>query len=102
VIDYPIPGNDDAIRGIKLIATALSKAIQQGVADYSKIAAEENRKREANQAASGANNARPAAKRRATTGLRRPVRQKREPTANSDKPAPEAAPAAKPEVVPEA
>jgi small subunit ribosomal protein S2 len=29
-VDYPIPGNDDAIRAIKLIAQAMANAIQEG------------------------------------------------------------------------
>jgi len=40
-IDYPIPGNDDAIRGIRLMAGALAQAIQKGAGEYSKIAAEQ-------------------------------------------------------------
>ena len=45
-VDYPIPGNDDAIRGIRLIATALADSINKGLSEYSKIAVEENKKRE--------------------------------------------------------
>jgi small subunit ribosomal protein S2 len=48
-VDYPIPGNDDAIRGIKMIAGALAASILKGVSEYSKIAVEENKKREASQ-----------------------------------------------------
>jgi len=29
-IDYPIPGNDDAIRGIRLISSQLANAINEG------------------------------------------------------------------------
>ncbi len=47
LIDFPIPGNDDAIRGIKLIAGVLASAMARGVADYSKIAAEEASARKA-------------------------------------------------------
>ena len=46
-IDYPIPANDDAIRGIKLIADLVSITIQQALSEYSKVAAEEARKRAA-------------------------------------------------------
>ena len=46
-IDYPVPGNDDAIRGIRLMAGALAQAIQKGAGEYSKIAAEEARRGEA-------------------------------------------------------
>ncbi len=48
-VDYPIPGNDDAIRGIKMIAGALAAVILKGVSEYSKIAVEESLKREAAQ-----------------------------------------------------
>ena len=44
-VDYPIPANDDAIRGIKLIADLVGITIQQAAAEYSKVAAEEARKR---------------------------------------------------------
>ena len=53
-IDYPIPANDDAIRGIKLIADLVGITIQQAQAEYSKIAAEENRKRAAAEAEAAA------------------------------------------------
>ena len=46
-IDYPIPANDDAIRGIKLIADLVGITIQQALSEYSKVAAEEARKRAA-------------------------------------------------------
>lgn len=39
-IDFVIPSNDDAIRAIRLIATAATEAIKKGVADYSIVAAE--------------------------------------------------------------
>jgi small subunit ribosomal protein S2 len=53
-IDYPIPANDDAIRGIKLIADLVSITIQQALSEYSKVAAEEARKRAAADAESAA------------------------------------------------
>ncbi len=103
-IAYPIPGNDDAIRGIRLIAEALAQAIQKGVAEYSKIAVEENRKREA--AGHGGNapgdNANPSGPRRprSNSGLRR--RPARPAQKDGSKAAPAAAPEAKPEPTPEA
>jgi len=39
-IDYVIPGNDDAIRGIKLIADAFAKVIKSANDEYSQIASE--------------------------------------------------------------
>ncbi len=53
-IDYPIPANDDAIRGIKLIADLVSITIQQAESEYSKVAAEEARKRAAAEAEAAA------------------------------------------------
>ena len=53
-IDYPIPANDDAIRGIKLIADLVAITIQQALSEYSKVAAEEARKRAAAEAEAAA------------------------------------------------
>jgi small subunit ribosomal protein S2 len=44
-VDYPIPANDDAIRGIKLITELVGITIQQAAGEYAKVAAEEARKR---------------------------------------------------------
>ena len=44
-IDYAIPGNDDAIRAVKLILDSIGTTIQQANNEYSKVAAEEARKR---------------------------------------------------------
>lgn len=49
-IDYVIPGNDDAIRAIKLIAEKIAEAVKQGAEQYAKMAAELARQREANAA----------------------------------------------------
>jgi small subunit ribosomal protein S2 len=46
-IDYPIAGNDDAIRAIRLVATEVANAAKKGGAEYARIAAEEAKKREA-------------------------------------------------------
>ncbi|HRR34613.1 MAG TPA: 30S ribosomal protein S2 [Kiritimatiellia bacterium] len=50
-IDYVIPGNDDAVRGVKLIVDGFSKVIKEANDEYSRIAAERQRQREAEQAA---------------------------------------------------
>ncbi len=49
-IDYIIPGNDDAVRGIKLIADAFAKVIKAANDEYSQIAAEKQRQKEAERA----------------------------------------------------
>ena len=53
-IDYPIPGNDDSIRSVQVVMDILAEAIQSGRDEYSKIAAEEARRREAAEAESRA------------------------------------------------
>ena len=53
-VDYPIPANDDAIRGIKLIADLVGLTIQQATEEYSKVAAEAARKRAAEEAVAAA------------------------------------------------
>lgn len=45
-ITYVIPGNDDAIRSIKIIVATIAEAVKKGVNDYSKVAAELARKKE--------------------------------------------------------
>ena len=55
-IDYVVPGNDDAIRGIKLIADAFAKVIKAAHDEYSQIAAERQRQKEAERAKEDAAN----------------------------------------------
>ena len=66
-IDYPIPGNDDAIRAIKLICGAMSNTIDTAAREYAKIAAEIAKKKEAERKAAEklAAEAKKAAKERA-------------------------------------
>ncbi|MBU0677709.1 MAG: 30S ribosomal protein S2 [Verrucomicrobia bacterium] len=45
LIEYPIPGNDDAIRAIRLMVKAVSDTIQEASNEYAKAAAEEARRR---------------------------------------------------------
>jgi len=45
LIDYPIPGNDDAIRAIQLVTQAVANAFSSGNAKYKQIAAAEARRR---------------------------------------------------------
>jgi small subunit ribosomal protein S2 len=49
-IDYPIPGNDDAIRAIRLIVKVIGDTILQASNEYAKVAAEEARRRAAAEA----------------------------------------------------
>ncbi len=44
-IDYVIPGNDDAVRGVKIIMDGLSKAIKEVADQYAKTQADERAKR---------------------------------------------------------
>jgi small subunit ribosomal protein S2 len=41
-VDYPIPGNDDAIRAVKLIASTITNAILEGKQGESFSVAEED------------------------------------------------------------
>ena len=50
-IDHIIPGNDDAIRAIKLIAGLIGEAIKRGADNYAAVAAEAERKRAAKEEA---------------------------------------------------
>ena len=59
-IDYPIPGNDDAIRAIRLVIDAFGRTIQQAANEYAKVAAEESRRRAAAEAADAAAKAKAA------------------------------------------
>ena len=92
-VDYPIPGNDDAIRGIRLIAGVLAQAISKGATEYSKIAVEETRKRQAEAGGGRAGEAPAPQKLKRTTRVRSRVASK--PVAAAE-PAPEAAPAETP------
>jgi small subunit ribosomal protein S2 len=56
-IDYPIPGNDDAIRAITLIVNAVADTASKAQAEYSKRAVEETRRREEQKAADAARKA---------------------------------------------
>jgi len=49
-VDYVIPGNDDAIRAIKLVIDAAANVILAGHATYEKAAAAETRRREEEEA----------------------------------------------------
>jgi len=44
-IDHPIPGNDDAIRAIRLIVKTVADTIQQASNEYARVAAEEARRK---------------------------------------------------------
>ena len=52
-IDYPIPGNDDAIRAIKLFASRIADAILEGRSVYEKQAGEQESEEAALMAAGG-------------------------------------------------
>jgi small subunit ribosomal protein S2 len=50
-VNYVIPGNDDAIRGIKLVACAIAEAAKRGTGEYAKVAADLAKRRDADRAA---------------------------------------------------
>ncbi len=53
-IDYVIPGNDDAIRAIKLTVDACAKVLKDAADEHSRLAAEKTRQQEAERAAADA------------------------------------------------
>jgi len=53
-VDYVIPGNDDAVRGIKIIADAFAKVIKDANDEYQRVASERQRQRDAEQVQSDA------------------------------------------------
>ena len=67
-IERVIPGNDDAIRGIKLIADAFARVVKEAAEQYGKVAAEKARQVEAERAAAAASEAAERAARRAARG----------------------------------
>ncbi len=90
-IDYPIPANDDAIRGIKLIADLVGITIQQAASEYSKVAAEEARKRAAEEAVAAAKAKAEAEERKARAAELAKAKAEAREKAKADKAAAEAA-----------
>ncbi len=67
-IDYVIPGNDDAIRAIKLVVDSLAKVIKDANEEYKRVAAEQIRQQEAERAAKDAADRAERQARRAAAG----------------------------------
>ena len=104
-IDYPIPANDDAIRGIKLIADLVGITVQQAASEYSKVAAEEARKRAAEEAVAAAKAKADAEERKARAAEAAKAKAEAREKAKAEKAAADAAKAAeapKAEAAPEA
>lgn len=104
-VDYPIPANDDAIRGIKLIADLVGITIQQAAGEYSKVAAEEARKRAAADAEAAARAKVEAEERKARAAELAKAKAEAREKAKAEKAAADAAKAAeapKAEAAPEA
>lgn len=108
-VDYPIPGNDDASRAIQLVLAVTAETIAKANDEYSKVAAEEARKKAADEAAHQAKQkaesaARAAAMAQAAEKTKSDEQQKarkpRAPKAAETEPKADAAPAA--EAAPEA
>ena len=59
-VDYPIPGNDDAIRAVRLITNRIANAAQEGVEERRKLEVSEEEEREPVPVAVGAEEVRPA------------------------------------------
>jgi len=50
-VQFPIPGNDDSIRGLQLLLDITGETMEKAVGEYSRVAAEEARKKAAEEAA---------------------------------------------------
>jgi len=92
-IDYVIPGNDDAIRAVRLIADQVTMTVQKASDEYAKIAAETARKREEAKAKAEAQKAEAAEKRKAAEAKEKKESEKKSATGTA---APKAATKAKP------
>ena len=53
-VKHPIPGNDDAIKAIRLVVEVIGESVAKAHAEYAKVAAEESRRKAAEQAAAEA------------------------------------------------
>ena len=93
-IDYPIPGNDDAIRAIKVVMDSLTKTVEQAAAEYSRVAAEQNRQRETAGPAQADAGGKAGPEDKRSRG--RPVRRRKTERDDAEKPAAEPAPAPAP------
>ncbi|MBN1674918.1 MAG: 30S ribosomal protein S2 [Kiritimatiellae bacterium] len=98
LIDYPIPGNDDAIRAINLVTRILADAVQRGAAQYSKAAAELARKKAEEEAEAKAREKAAEEKRKARqkTAKEAKAQAAAQPAAKKDAGAKKKAAAAKP------
>jgi small subunit ribosomal protein S2 len=99
-VNYVIPGNDDAIRAIKLIAGALGDAVKQGGVEYSRVAAETTRKKQAEEESrrrvdeARASEARKSAEARAKAPRRAAAKPHEAPSSATPPPAAPVAPSA--------
>ena len=88
LVDYVIPGNDDSIRSIKLIADCVSRVSKDGVDSYSRKAAEEHHRQETERAAARASSdasGEAGDKPRRTTSRPRPESSDRSPAGDDAK-----------------
>ena len=104
-ISYPIPGNDDAIRAIRLVVELVGSTIQRAVNEYAKAAAEESRKKAIAEAEAAARVKAADEERKARERLARKARADALAKAKAEgvegTAAPEAAPAEPPAAPPE-
>ena len=101
-IDFPVPGNDDAIRAITLVTEYLGETIQHAANEYARFAAEEARRKAAEEAKAKAAEEEARKKRAEAEEKARAERAAAEEAAAKAAPAEvETAPAAAPEPTPE-
>jgi small subunit ribosomal protein S2 len=101
-IDYPIPGNDDSIRAIQLTLDVVGQAVEQAQAEYSRLAAEDQRKRAAADAKAKAEEDERKAKQAAARKAKADAAKEAMKAPAKAKDAGEKKPAAKAEAKPEA
>jgi len=97
-ISYPIPGNDDAIRSIRLVVEEIGKAVGKAGEEFARVKAERERERAAQQAEEQAKMKAAEAERKAREKEERKIREEALAKAKAEKPAKpagEAAPKAK-------
>lgn len=97
IVDYPIPGNDDAIRAIKLMSNIIADAVKEGRAVYDKAVAAEEAKRakeEAEKAAKEAEEKAAAEKAKAEEAAAAPAGEEASKAESNEAPASEAVSAA--------
>jgi small subunit ribosomal protein S2 len=79
VVDLPIPGNDDAMRSVRIILDKLAEAVEDGLKEWSVVEAEREREAAARQAQEEARREEERQRRRVTEEWQRRLRERGRP-----------------------